>query len=291
MNKRKILLLATALCMVAILALGGTLAFFTDTDNQVNTFTVGKVRIVQNEKDRDGNQFQDQKMWPIVDDAKDENGYHTGKNYVDKIVTVTVNGDSEPTYLRTYIAIPAQLDDGPTTFDASLNVVHWNGASANDSFGAANDPMDNDWYWTTNLSSDWPSGTEWNGYVTKIDGVDYNVYVATHKGIVAPGVTTGPSLMGVYVDERVDYDDIGYFYMVDGKREPIDDILANFKILVATEAVQSDGFDELTGIDNAIYALDSAFGYVGKHCPFGGTIIDVFDATEAATAAAVAAAQ
>ena len=45
MNKRKIVLLATALCMIAILAIGGTLAYFTDTDAKTNTFTVGNVKI------------------------------------------------------------------------------------------------------------------------------------------------------------------------------------------------------------------------------------------------------
>ena len=43
MNKRKIVLLASALMMVAVLAVGGTLAYFTDTDTQTNTFTMGKV--------------------------------------------------------------------------------------------------------------------------------------------------------------------------------------------------------------------------------------------------------
>lgn len=46
MNKRKIVLLATALCMIAILAIGGTLAYFTDTtEAKVNEFTVGNVNI------------------------------------------------------------------------------------------------------------------------------------------------------------------------------------------------------------------------------------------------------
>lgn len=45
MNKRKILLLALSLCMVAILAVGGTLAYFTDEATKTNTFTVGNVDI------------------------------------------------------------------------------------------------------------------------------------------------------------------------------------------------------------------------------------------------------
>lgn len=50
MSKRKILLVAAALCMIAILAVGGTLAYFTDaTDVKKNVFTVGNVDITLDE--------------------------------------------------------------------------------------------------------------------------------------------------------------------------------------------------------------------------------------------------
>ena len=45
MNKRKIILLAAALVMVAVLGIGGTLAYFTDDEHAKNTFTVGNVDI------------------------------------------------------------------------------------------------------------------------------------------------------------------------------------------------------------------------------------------------------
>lgn len=299
MNKRKLLLVALSLCMVAILAMGGTLAYLTDTDAKTNVFTVGNVNIEQNEKDREGNDYvNNQKLFPIVDDKKDDAGFHMGKNYVDKIVTVTVEKGSEDCYVRTFLAIPAKLDDGPLAFDASENILHWNGMSANDSFKAANMNMDNDWYWTPSWTNDWPvAGTfngqqtkNWNGYYTEIDGVGYNVYVATHKGILSAQQTTAPTLLGVYLDQKVNsfIDDAGntVFYYVDeaGEKIIIDfDLSKKFNILVKTEAVQAQGFED------AIYALDSAFGYVGEHDPFGGSNITVFPATVDATAAAKAA--
>ncbi len=271
MNKRKILLVAVALCMVAILGFGGTLAYLTDTDNATNVFTVGNVKIEQYEKDRNGADYVDnQHIFPIVDDGKDENGYHTGANYIDKIVTVKNTG-TENAYVRTYIAIPAELDDGPTTFDASANILHWNGASANDSFGLANLGNDNDWYWTPSLSKDWPTTGDWNGYVMTLGGVTYNVYVATHDSFLIPGETTAPCLYGVYLDKKVDCDDVGYCYYENGVRKAINfDLSQPFNVLVMTEAVQAEGFD------NAIHALDSAFEAVGTHCPFGGTIIETY---------------
>ena len=44
MNK-KIAILALSLCMIAAIAITGTLAYFTDSDAQTNTFTVGNVDI------------------------------------------------------------------------------------------------------------------------------------------------------------------------------------------------------------------------------------------------------
>ena len=45
MTKKKILVLALTIAMVAILAVGGSLAYLTSTDSATNTFTVGNVKI------------------------------------------------------------------------------------------------------------------------------------------------------------------------------------------------------------------------------------------------------
>ena len=45
MSKRKILLLAMSIIMIAILAIGGTLAYFTAEDSADNVFTMGNVDI------------------------------------------------------------------------------------------------------------------------------------------------------------------------------------------------------------------------------------------------------
>ena len=58
MNKKKILVLAVSVCLVAILAIGGTLAYFTDDDKVENTFTMGGVEIDLFETDEDGEKEQ-----------------------------------------------------------------------------------------------------------------------------------------------------------------------------------------------------------------------------------------
>lgn len=264
--KKKIL----SICLVAALAItaiaGASLAYFTDTDDATNTFTVGNVKIEQNEKDREGNDFeQDQKLYPIVNDSKDNDGYHLGGNYIDKIVTVTNTG-SEEAFVRTHIAIPAALDDGPASYNASANVLHWNGASAEDTFALANLGNDNDWYWGKSTDTDWPGNAgDWNFYTTKIGGVDYNVYVATHASAIASKETTAPSLYGIYLDKNVNHDENGYFIVRDGKRETVD--MTNTTVYVLSEAVQAKGWDN-TDANVAFKALDQAFGTVGSYNPW-----------------------
>lgn len=270
--KKKLFAVAFAAILVVTAIAGTSLAYLQDTDSADNVFTVGNVKIEQYEKDRNGNDFvQNQKLLPIVNDKKDDNGYHLGGNYIDKIVTVENTG-SEAAYIRTHIAFPAALDDGPMTYNASANVLHWNGASANDTFGAANfgGTIENDWYWGKSTANDWPGNAgDWNCYQAEIDGVLYNVYVVTHGTAVEAGATTAPSLFGIYLDAGVDNDDQGYFIMRNGNRVAVD--LSNTDVLVFSEAVQAAGWGNDANV--AFTALDQAFGAVGTYTPFAnGTV-------------------
>lgn len=285
MNRKKLVALVMVLALAFTTLIGGTLAYFTDTDNATNTFTMGGVDIEQYEKDRNGNEFvQNQTLLPIVNDKKDENGYHMGGNYIDKIVTVKNTGKS-PAYIRTHIAVPAALDNADPDFDASLNVLHWNGASASDTKGFANwgGTLENDWYWTDydkdGFTTDWPDDEHpWNHYYVYIDGVKYCVYVATHKAEVAPGAVTAPNLMGVYLDAKVDCKlnsdgTYTYYFMENGKEVVVD--LSVTDVLVVSEAVQSEGFTDLNENGSAAdEALNKAFGELGKYCPFAGGSIE-----------------
>ena len=81
MNKKKILVLAVSVCLVAILAIGGTLAYFTDTDAKTNTFTVGNVDITLTEPNWEGTGSQDApEVYPGEPLAKDPTVENTGSN-------------------------------------------------------------------------------------------------------------------------------------------------------------------------------------------------------------------
>ncbi len=93
-------------CAVVLLAAvtAGTLAFLTDRDEVVNTFTVGDVQITLDEtKIENGEATNDR--------TADGNKYHLipGKTYV-KDPTMTVLANSEPTYVRMIVTINKQAE-------------------------------------------------------------------------------------------------------------------------------------------------------------------------------------
>ena len=96
MKKKSILMAAIAVMLVAVLVVGGTLAYFTDTKAATNTFTVGDVKIKLDESnvnDPNGdrvtsNEYTD--VFPGIQYKKDPVVTNTGKNdaYVRAVVTI-----------------------------------------------------------------------------------------------------------------------------------------------------------------------------------------------------------
>ena len=214
MSKRKILVLALSLGMVAILAIGGTLAYFTDTDAATNTFTVGNVQIKLNEVFE-----QNSVLRPATGSAQ----AGTLQNGIKKEVTVTNTG-SEDAYVRVHIAIPSILDNGDPSFDAGQNVLHFN--YTKDSVVAG------EWDWSKSTGA--PYEGDWNYYETTINSIDYNVYVVTYESVLAPNATTATKAMHqVYLDSKVTNEDITKINATLG---------ANWQILVVAEGAQAEGF-------------------------------------------------
>ena len=91
MNKRKIILLAATLLMVAILGIGGTFAYFTDTQTAENVFTVGNVDIKLEEENWDKTGEEEAKdVYPGEPLAKDPTVTNSGANPC--FVRVSVEG-------------------------------------------------------------------------------------------------------------------------------------------------------------------------------------------------------
>lgn len=257
MSKRKILALASAVCMVAILAIGGTLAYFTSTDEATNTFTTGGVKIDLIEQERDGNGglqdfTQGKVLMPIVGSAQDEKddlGQPVAANYVDKIVTIKNEGTSAA-WVRAYFAIPSVLDDGfEESFNASMNILHFNFGNVD-----GRTTYNNEWLWGSEAK---PGHSGWNYFETEIDDVSYNVYYADYKELLAPNATTVQFVSGVYLDANVDMNEQGKYTITrNGVTSVIEGFDGSAKCPVFAVAVQADGFDNAADAIKAAYGAD-----------------------------------
>lgn len=231
MNKRKILMLAMSLCMVAILAVGGTLAYFTDTDSKTNTFTIGNVDITLNE-DFDENNA---KLMPGIDINKD--------------VTITLEEGSEEAWVWYTYAIPSAVDAPDGVEDSINNFVHVNHAGAN-WLGYQN----NDKYWAEGQTTATPEDQCWipdyDYHQETIDGVQYNVYSVLYNGTLVENEKTTIGMTNVYLDAAVDTKIEGnttYYVLSKTDKEykiPAAD-LENMKIIVTAYAIQAAGIPDV----------------------------------------------
>ena len=96
MNKRRILAISMSLVIVAILAIGATLAYFTDTKTATNTFTMGNVNIKLDEtnvNDPEGDRVSQNEydVYPGAEVEKDPTVHNVGVNGAYIRATVNVS--------------------------------------------------------------------------------------------------------------------------------------------------------------------------------------------------------
>ena len=246
--KKKIV--ALCLCVaLAVVAIGGaTLAYFTDTADATNTFTVGKVDITLNET------FNADKAKLLPGD----------ENAIPKIINVTNN--EEDAYVRLHIAFPADtLDYSAAGFYEYNNLVHYNQKYAS--------MVPGQWNWTktaAGVGGEHPgypgNGTGYNAYTTTINNTEYVVFVVTYMTKLTKDVTTTTdAIFQVYLDKYADTDD-GETYTapanIDYRTKALSSNLNNYKIYVIAEGAQAAGFDD------AYTALNTAFGVPGTYDPW-----------------------
>lgn len=227
-------LLLVALVLSVAMATTGTLAYLTDEDADVNTMTLGKVEIVQNEQERTEHGLdeftQDKPLYPAVFPGSSipwaaegdwvEPGNQAWKvvednsNVVDKFVTVTNIGKSDA-YVRTIIAYEGDETYGPE--GEYIHIVH-------------------------NSDNVTPAiEVECLG-VMEINEVKYTVYSYSYPEVLTPDQTTIPSLKQIYMDKNAD-------------NEVVEQYGEKYDVLVLSQAVQAKGFESYTAKE----ALNEAF--------------------------------
>lgn len=254
------------LALTMLLSVGATLAFLTDTDEDVNVMTLGQVKIDQFEFERVDDEtanedavireFHDNKpLYPAVTehgfdyipgdtsvnwDQIGNNGYTSEiwdpakiNNELDKMVFVKNKGDYD-TFVRTVFAFEANgysLSQFLDLFRLNLN--------------------EEDWTW------------EWSETPVQIPNADgsvttnYIIATATYNHVLKPGAWTQISLSQIALDPKAGNDDVVGFG-------------DTYQILVKSQAIQADGFksDVLPTYECAKMALDEGFGPVQNNLPF-----------------------
>lgn len=229
--KKKIIALSICVALLAVAAVGTTFAYFTDTDEEENCFTIGGVSIKLGEKERseDGSSLvdfqQDKVLMPIVGSAQGDkedvdgvSGLPLAANYVDKIITVENTGKSQA-YVRVFIAIPVLLDN---VDDPSQNVLHFN------------------WNTQSTEEGQWLE-EECVAENVSVNGVQCNVYSRIYSSVLDSGEETEtPAYIGFYLDKNVDMDE--GVYTINGEI-----IEFNFEdgisIPVFAQGIQAAGFE------------------------------------------------
>lgn len=123
---RRVLLLLACAVMLVSLSVGATLAYLTGTDSVKNTFTVGNVKIILDEKDVDGSQDG------VTTAGRDQkNAYHLqpGHKYV-KDPMVTVKANSENCYVRMRVTVGGYANLA-TAFPEEKYPTFWNNGMFN----------------------------------------------------------------------------------------------------------------------------------------------------------------
>lgn len=198
---RKTVLSTAAVLGVAALIAGGTIAYFTDKDTATNTFTVGDVDVILNERDFDGNTLtSSQNLAPGNNEVA-----------VPKVASVTVDQDSQDAWVWVDMLIPAELYNSGTETQESNNALHynqfvdylagyenWKGTGLSTATNAV----------TIRETGLYQADHQWSEFVYVGESDGYAVLRSTHKDIVAAGETTSPALTQIYMDDDVHYETI-----------------------------------------------------------------------------------
>ncbi len=282
---KKSVLMVLSLVMIAVIALTGTIAYLTSTDEAVNVMTMGNVKIEQHEYQRavetDGTYKTD------TIDNRTSYVLESFKQSKALLPAIIPNSGTVGGVTWDYDSIPVRMSQVDSHGGASV----FNTPNAVDKFVTVENTGKSDAYVRTLvafevgtaeiISDEYPNeplisseirardgANNQNGeqpwtfgfkdYIT-VDGNKYLLYELIYtgamtssgwkheNGVLPAGDTTYPNLCQVYMASRATNEDVE---AIDGNKN------GTYDILVYSQAVQADGFE------NAKTALDTAFGEI-----------------------------
>ncbi len=266
---KKIVTLTSTYALVAALAIGGTVAYLKDQDDDTNVMMLGNVDIEQLEYERVVDENGDYVKGVLGSDF--ESNYGINESYKLKEFK-----QAKPAY-------PAVYQNGNLAWDEFQQL--WNQVGAPGSNDLFDDSMKNvidkfvfvkntgksDLYYRTIVAVEVPEGLDSKkvhlsmntnnrfdaisgegntksyhvGYTT-IDGVRYSLYNMTYNQVLTPGEISRPSFLQAYLDPLTTNEECALFK-------------DTWDILVVSQAVQTNGFN------NANEALNTAFYEISEN--------------------------
>lgn len=209
--KKKLMAIALAVCVVAVLAAGASLAYFTDkTDAANNTFTMGNVKITLDETDLTkpgdsrtpaGNTYTN--LYPGMDMVKDPIVHNTGKN---------------DAWVRVIVRVA-------------------NGAAFMDKFAIApyaSSPLEG---LTHGLGVGWQITAS-----TKDTATNDMVYTIVYNTVLKPGESTPAVFEKLYIPATFGNDEMAAITYTNANDEAVN----GFTMSIHAEAIQSEGLNAQT---------------------------------------------
>lgn len=219
---KKTLAIILAISLLCIMAVGTTLTYFTDTDSNVNTMTVGKVGITQKINDQNTGVAATTKLFPAVINGT------TINNAVDMNVVVTLDAGSEDAYVRTVYAFE-MMKVGNDWVDP-LKEEEKDGNEVATIYCVADQVLES------------------TGVTITKGSTTYVIYVSATALLTneTPAVTSMESLKQIYLGSQVG-------------NEFADYVGNSYEVLVLSQAVQTQGFgaDAAAAMTAAFGAVDA----------------------------------
>lgn len=259
--KKKIIALCLVVALAATAVIGGTLAYFTDTKDVTNTFTVGNVKIslIESTYHREGNDNSGDKTIP------DPTNTASGMKYVadGHLAFTDAEIKADAANYTTYLAergdkmvpgvaaakCPYVINEGVN--DAYIRIRVYVPSAANNDFVDVKDGgvITNQWCSTSFISGEFIQGNGggWNNapYINRnveLDGKLYDEYVFVRTEPLKAGAMTEWNVWNfIGIDADATSADIAKAIDAKAFIETNDGGLT-FDVLVYADAIQADGF-------------------------------------------------
>ena len=262
--KKKLTAIFLCIALVAIAIVGASMAYFTDTKEATNTFTVGNVKIdlIESKYHREGNEGSSDTS------IKDPTAIASGMDYVTdghKAFTDEEIKEDAKTYMNDYLAVKGQnmvpgrsvakcpyvVNTGNNNAYIRIRVMIPTAADGEYVDVREGGVITNVWCGTAVKSGEFQRGTDGAAYpvidiggYTDENGLKYDVYTFTRNKPLEPGAMTEWNVWNnIGIDKEANSADIQKAIDAGAMIKGPNGTGMTLKVLVQADAIQAEGFE------------------------------------------------